>query len=58
MTHLPRVTAKVGVSRAIQVPWPLGQACGPAGEQETHRLVVRAALRLLAEATAPVMAQL
>lgn len=49
ITHLPRVSTKIGVSRSVHVPWPLGQAFGPAGDQETHRAVVLSALSMLAQ---------
>lgn len=47
VTHLPRVTGKLRVPRALQVPWPMGQAFGPAGAGDTHHDVVRRCLGLL-----------
>lgn len=56
VTHLPRVTAKLGLPRAVQVPWPLGQAFGPAGAVQTHRELVQLCLELLHEpAPAPLV---
>lgn len=55
VTHLPRVTRRLAVPRAVEVPWPLGQAFGPSGEAVTHRAVVLQALALLHGATEPTL---
>jgi hypothetical protein len=57
VTHLPRVTTRIRVSRALQIPWPMGQAFGPANSPDVHHDVVLTCLELLHAATGPTLAQ-
>ncbi len=53
VTHLPRVSRRVSISRGVIVPWPMGQAFGPAGDEAAHRRVVSTCLSLLHGADRP-----
>jgi hypothetical protein len=46
ITILPEITAKIGVPRALEVPWPLGYPLGLPGDADLQRRVIRAALAL------------
>jgi hypothetical protein len=52
---MPEVTRKVGVPRALEVPFPLGFPVGPADDRATQRAVVQAALALTGRTDVPVL---
>ena len=43
---LPEITAKVGVPRALAVPWPLGFPLGEPDDPDLQRAVLRQLLAL------------
>ena len=53
VTMMPIFAERARLSRTVGVPFPFGQAFGPAGDDETHRTVARAAVDLVANAAAP-----
>jgi len=57
ITMLPEITAKIGVPRALQVPFPLGFPFGEANNSELQRRVLRALLMLVRRIDVPVMEQ-
>ena len=55
ITMLPEITAKVGVPRALEVPWLLGYPLGRPGDPDLQRRVIRAALALTERTDVPVL---
>jgi hypothetical protein len=55
ITMLPEITAKVGVPRALEVPWPLGDPLGRADDADLQRRVLRAALALTERTDVPLV---
>ena len=53
---LPEITAKVGVPRALEVPWPLGFPLGEPGRPALQREVVVQLLALTDRSDVPVIA--
>lgn len=53
VTMMPDVAEKFRLARIVGVPFPFGHAFGPPGDVAMQREVSEAAVRLLAEATAP-----
>jgi D-proline reductase (dithiol) PrdB len=47
------ITANVKAPRALYVRFPYGAPLGPAGDRETQRAVIDAALHVLTSATTP-----
>ena len=55
ITLLPEITAKIGVPRALDVPYPLGYPFGKAGAPELQSQILRQALRLAERDELPVL---
>ncbi len=53
ITMLPEITRKVGVPRALSVPYPLGYPLGRPDDPALQSEIVRAALLLLAHPGPP-----
>ena len=53
VTMMPHWGERLGVSRTVGVEFPYGHPLGRPGDGETQMGIIRAALRLLEEATAP-----
>jgi len=53
VTMMPVFADRALLSRTVGVPFPFGQAFGPVGDDDTHRIVAEAAVRLAASATEP-----
>ena len=53
VTMMPVFAERALVSRTVGVPFPFGQAFGPVGDDDTHRIVAEAAVRLADSATEP-----
>ncbi len=53
VTMMPVFADRARLSRTVGVPFPFGQAFGPVGDDDTHRIVAEAAVRLVASATEP-----
>ena len=53
---LPEITSKVGVPRALEVPWPLGFPLGAPHDTALQREVLVQLLGLTDRSEAPVMA--
>lgn len=53
---LPEITAKVGVPRSLEVPWPLGFPLGEPDDPELQREVLRRLLALTDRGDVPVTA--
>lgn len=50
---MPDIAQRIGVPRAIAVPFPYGHTLGHAHDEDEHREVLGAALSLLEEAEGP-----
>lgn len=48
---MPDIAERIGISRAVGVPFPFGHALGHPGNEDEHRLILDRAIRLLGEAT-------
>jgi hypothetical protein len=57
MTMLPEITNKIGVPRALEVPFPLGFPLGEANNPDLQRHVLRALLELVRRTDVPVSHQ-
>ena len=55
---LPEITRKLGVPRALEVPYPLGFPFGEPGDTELQRSILRQALRLVERGDTPFIAEL
>lgn len=53
VTPMPDLAERAGVPRFLGAEFPYGHSLGHAGDREEQLLVIRTALRLLAEAEAP-----
>ncbi len=53
ITMMPDIAERIGIARALGVPFPFGHPLGRAGDDAQHREVLRAALDLLATAETP-----
>lgn len=53
---LPEITRKVGVPRALEVPWPLGLPLGAPDDPGLQRQVLRRLLELTDRTDVPVTA--
>jgi hypothetical protein len=58
ITMLPEITAKVGVSRALEVPYPLGFPLGEPNNPELQREILRQLLGLTTRHDVPVTTRL
>jgi hypothetical protein len=54
ITMLPEITRKVGVPRALEVPWPLGFPLGAPEDPELQREVLRQLLALTDRSDVPI----
>lgn len=50
---MPDITERIGIARAIGVPFPFGHPLGHPGDGDEHAAVLEGALRLLEEAQGP-----
>jgi len=57
ITMLPEITAKIGVPRALEVPFPLGYPLGLPNQPEMQRAILRALLGLLESEAVPVVGE-
>lgn len=55
---LPEITSKLGVPRALEVPYPLGFPFGDPGDAELQRSILRQVLRLVERGDTPFIAEL
>ena len=55
VTVMPDITSKVGISRALVVPFGLGRPFGPPGDALTRDAVLRLLLTLCARSDAPIV---
>jgi hypothetical protein len=53
VTPMPYWSEKIGLPRTLAVEFPFGHALGQPGDGETQMTVIRSALAMLTEATAP-----
>lgn len=53
VTMMPTLAERLGIPRVVGVEFPFGHPFGRPGDAATQTAVLRAALRLLAEATEP-----
>ena len=53
VTVMPYWAERLGVSRTVGVEFPYGHPLGRPGDRDTQMGIIRAALRLLEEATGP-----
>jgi hypothetical protein len=58
ITMLPEITTKVGVSRSLEVPYPLGFPLGEPNNPELQREILRQLVALVTNDEAPVMERL
>lgn len=52
---LPEITARIGVPRALEVPFPLGYPLGLPNDADVQRAVMAALLGLLGAVDVPVV---
>jgi hypothetical protein len=57
ITMLPEISAKIGVPRALEVPYPLGYPLGKPNAPQLQRQILRQALGLLEREDTPVIAE-
>ena len=50
---MPAIAERIGVSRALGVPFPFGHPLGHPGDDAEHRFVLQRALQLLENADGP-----
>ncbi len=55
ITLLPEITRRVGVSRALELPYPLGLPLGEANAPKLQRAVLRSLLDLVLRDDVPVI---
>ena len=58
VTLLPEITRKIGVPRALAVPYPLGYPLGAPGDVALQSTIVRSLLALCARTDVPLLAEL
>lgn len=55
ITMLPEITARIGVPRALEVPYPLGFPLGEPNNPDLQREILRQLLELCTRDDVPVM---
>ncbi len=53
ITMMPDIAERIGIARAVGVPFPFGHPLGYPGDDAQHREVLGTALRLLVSAAEP-----
>lgn len=50
---MPDIAERIGIARAVGVPFPFGHTLGHPGDIDEHRTILERALQVLEEATEP-----
>ena len=58
VTMLPEITSRIGVPRAVEVPFPLGFPLGEADNPRLQRSVIEAMLAIAGRTDVPVLERL